>query len=439
VAAVGLLGPPALARAGSRRFFPASSFDSGVATAWFDLVCRLVRTTPGFSPPVASRAFGYVGVTLYEALVPGMPEHRSLAGQLTDLTSTPGAADQAHHWPAAANAALASIVRDLFPTAPTEAQAAIDALEAILGERFRKEVPPGIVHRSVVRGRNVADHIFAWSRHDGGDEGYLRNFPPYTAPAGPGLWVPTPPAFQPALQPYWGSNRPFVPTSGGLEDPGPPIPYSEDSSSAFYAEALRCYEASVSLTPEQEAIARFWSDDPGVTFTPPGHSVSILTQVIANEGFTLDVAAEAYSKVGMAVADSFISCWRTKYDYNLLRPVTYIRRFIDPTWAPLLVTPPFPEYTSGHSVQSAAAAQVLTDLFGTVAFVDHTHEDRGLDARSFGAFFAAAEEAAISRLYGGIHFEAAIVRGLEQGRSIGSRVNDLAFRGPAVETGSAAG
>jgi hypothetical protein len=149
--------------------------------------------------------------------------------------------------------------------------------------------------------------------------------------------------------------------------------------------------------------------------------------VVKGHGYTLDVAAEAYARVGMAVADAFVSCWNTKYRYNLLRPVTYIRHLIDPSWSSLLVTPRFPEYTSGHSVQSGAAAQVLTDLFGTVAFMDHTHDDRGLTPRSFGSFFEAAEEAALSRLCGGIHFRTAIVLGLEQGRCVGQHVSDLPF------------
>jgi hypothetical protein len=195
--------------------------------------------------------------------------------------------------------------------------------------------------------------------------------------------------------------------------------------SAFYVEARECYRVTNDLTPEQQAIARFWSDDPGQTATPPGHSLSILTQVARELNLTLDRAAEAYAKVGVAVADSFVSCWRTKYQYNLLRPVTYIRRVIDPSWTSLLVTPPFPEYTSGHSVQTAAAARVLTSLFGQLSFTDHTHDARGLSPRTFSSFAAAAEEAAISRLYGGIHFRAAIEHGLEQGACIGEQVTAL--------------
>jgi len=420
-------GPAVLLGLGSRQPLPGSRFRSDVATAWFDLAVDMVKETPGFSPPVVSRAFGYAGVTLYEALVPGMPGYRSLSGKLNDLGAVPVPADPAHHWPTVANAALASILRSLFPTT-TSQTAAMDVLEERFAQGFRTTVPPGIYRRSVARGQRVAGHILEWSKVDGGHEGYLHNFPAYTPSVGPGLWVPTPPGFMPALQPFWGSNRPFALPSGGECDPGPPLAYSEDSSSAFFSETLECYEVVTNLSSEQRAIAFFWSDDPGITCTPPGHSVSILTQVLRDRGFALDVAAEAYAKVGIAVADSFISCWNTKFRYNLLRPVTYIRDLIDSSWSSPLVTPPFPEYTSGHSVQSTASAQVLTDLFGTVAFTDHTHDDRRLAPRSFNSFFEAAEEAALSRLYGGIHFRTAIALGLEQGRCVGQNVNDLEFR-----------
>ncbi len=406
---------------------PAGAFGADVPIAWFDLSLDLVKGTPGFSPPVASRAFGYTGVALYESLVPGMPDRRSLAGQLNDLSPAPGPSGPVYHWPTVANAVLASILRSLFPTAPDSNKAAVIALEEEFEEQFRKDVPSGIHRRSVARGRAVADHVFRWSRNDGRHEAYLNNFPSYTPPTGQGLWVPTPPQFMPALQPYWGSNRPFALVSGARCDPGPPLAYSEKGSSAFYAEAQECYQISTNLSPEQEAIALFWSDAPATTFTPPGHSVSILTQVLRDRALALDIAAEAYAKVGIAVADAFISCWRTKYRYNLLRPITYIQHVIDPAWTPLLVTPPFPEYTSGHSVQSAAAAQVLTEMLGRVSFTDHSHDDLGLARRSFGSFFEAAEEAAISRLYGGIHFRAAIERGFRQGRCVGRKVSRLEF------------
>jgi hypothetical protein len=404
----------------------ASAYTAEVPLGWFDLALELVRTTPGFSPPVASRAFGYAGVALYEALVPGMPGRRTLAGQLNDLGRPRGPSDRACHWPTVANRALAFILRSLFPTAVAESAAAIDELEDSFASRAQAALPQGIYGRSVARGEEVAAHVFDWSTTDGGHEAFLRSFPPYRPPSGPGLWVPTPPGFLPALQPYWGPNRPFVLPSGAACSPGPPPAYSEEIGSPFYTDANECYEAAGSLTAEQEAIARFWSDDPGQTASPPGHSISILSQVTTMLDLSLARATEAYAKVGIAVADAFIACWNTKYRDNLLRPVTYIRNVIDPAWTPLLVTPPFPEYTSGHSVQSGAAAQVFTDLLGDVAFVDRTHERRGLPARSFRSFDEAAEEAAVSRLYGGIHFRPAIERGLEQGRCVGSHVSALA-------------
>jgi hypothetical protein len=348
----------------------ASAYGAEVPTAWFDLAQALVRTTPGFSPPVASRAFGYAGAALYEAVAPGITKRRSFAGVLNGLTRGPGPADTAYHWPTVANSALAAILRLLFPTTPSGNMTAIEELERRYADEAQVGLPIGIYKRSVSRGDVVARHVFDWSTTDGGHEAFRNNFPAYTPPSGPGLWVPTPPGLLPALQPYWGTNRPFVLRSGETCSPGPPPPYSESVGSAFYAEAHECYIATSNLTPEQEAIARFWSDDPGQTATPPGHSVSILTQVARRLDLTLDRAAEAYAKVGIAIADAFISCWQTKYQYNLLRPVTYIRGVIDPSWGPLLITPPFPEYTSGHAVQTAAAAHVLTGLFGKLSFTD---------------------------------------------------------------------
>ena len=231
------------------------------------------------------------------------------------------------------------------------------------------------------------------------------------------------------MQPRWGDNRPFVLKSGSECAVDAPPPYSEDSASEFYRQALEVRDVVSSLTPDHETIALFWADDPGRTPTPPGHSISIATQVLKQKNASLAEAAETYAKAGMAVADSFIACWNTKYQHNLMRPITYIQSVIDADWTSLITTPPFPEYTSGHSVQSSAVAQVLTGLFGdNVAFADHTHDERGLAPRLFASFFAAAEEAAISRLYGGIHYRAAIEEGLEQGKCIGEKINAVKFK-----------
>jgi PAP2 superfamily len=431
-ASLAMMSPASVGRAliagGEWRDRP-EEFDAAVPTAWFDLSRTLVRTTPGFTPPVASRAFAYIGVTLYEAVVPGSRRYRSLRLVLPGLHVRQSAGEDLH-WPTVANSALASMMRLLFPTTSDGNKAAIDALEASFPDRSRRRVKRSTLSRSVDHGRSVARTVFEWSSTDGGHEGYLRNFPTdYVPPVGPGLWVPTPPAFQPALQPFWGKNRCFAIASGAACPPAPPTAYSEDTSSGFFAEAREVHDAVNNRPPEQEAIALFWSDDPGVTATPPGHSVSIATQILRLERASLMEAAETYAKLGLAVADAFVACWHAKYRYNLVRPITYIQSLIDSDWLPLINTPPFPEHTSGHSVQSGAAFQVLADLFGDrYSFDDHTHDERGLAPRHFDAFSQCADEAAISRLYGGIHFRPAIDAGLAQGRCIGRTVSSLPFR-----------
>ena len=264
--ALGALGTPTVAAGGRDR---PEDFDAEVPAAWFDLSRTLVQSTPGFTPPVAARAFGYTGITLYEAVVPGSRRHRSLAKALPGLRRLPrGHGDL--HWEAVANAALASILRSLFPTTSDANKAAIDNLESSFADRFRRRSSRSTHRRSIEHGRDVARAVFDWSRSDGGHEGYLRNFPPdYVPPVGPGLWVPTPPAFQPALQPSWGTNRCFAIRDGSACPPGGPTAYSEDPASPFVAEAVEVYDAVNNLDAEREAIARFWSDDPGATATPP--------------------------------------------------------------------------------------------------------------------------------------------------------------------------
>jgi hypothetical protein len=210
--------------------------------------------------------------------------------------------------------------------------------------------------------------------------------------------------------------------------------YSEDPTSAFYAEALEVYQTVRNLTPAQREIALYWADEPGRTATPAGHWMAILTQILKDGEFTLDFAAEAYAKLGITAADAFIACWHTKYQYNLLRPISYIQKVIDASWnvtgtATPVVSPSFPEYTSGHSVQSSAAAFVLSELLGdNFTFRDTTHHSLGFASRSYNSFTEAAMEAALSRLYGGIHYRSAIEAGMLQGRCVGQRVSALQFR-----------
>lgn len=399
-------------------------FSSDTAKQWFDQL-TLAIDTENLNPPEASRRIGYAGVTLYEAVVAGIEDGVSLGGQLNELGSLPEAPNEDMHWPSAANAALADVLANLFATATPGTLQGFADLETAQAAAFDADpdIDDAAIARSITYGEDVAAEIIAWVA---GDEYTTWNDCAFTVPTGDGLWEPTPPAFVATpLEPCWGNLRPFVLLFGAECAPLSHPPFSKTAGSQFAIEAQEVYDVGNSLTTEQQDIATFWADGAG-TLTPPGHWVSITGIVLEQEGEDLDVAAEAYAKVGMAVADAFISCWEIKFTYNLLRPITYIRDAAgpinDPAWTSFIGTPPFAEFTSGHSTQSGAAATVLADLFGDVTFTDTTHP--ALTARSFDSFEEAADEAAISRLYGGIHFRAAIERGIEQGQCIGRTILD---------------
>jgi hypothetical protein len=404
-----------------------------VPTQWYDLSINLSKETPGFTPPVAARAYGYVGVALYEAIAQSQSTATSLQGQISGFTigTVPRIITGVEYdWDIVANAVLAHSLRKYYKnTSPTN-WALINQLDTDIHNQFAGKVVADIAQRSRDFGLQVADAVHAYSMTDGQDECYLSNFPAsYTPPTGPGMWVPTAPAFQPALQPYWGDVRPFLGNNVlPVQPPGPPT-YSEQAGSQFYLEGLEVYTVTQHLTQAQKTIAEYWSDDPGKTATPPGHSISILNQIVKIENPTLLEAAEMYARMGMALHDAFVSCWKTKYLTNVLRPITYIRNLFDPNFTTLLNTPPFPEYTSGHSVQSGSSCTVLAYFFGeNYAFTDRTHQNRtDIDGspRHFTSFSQIANEAAISRLYGGIHYVAAIDHGVEQGRKIGANITQL--------------
>lgn len=409
----------------------ASEYHAAVIVDWYSLIKTLTTETPGYTPPVAARAFGYTGVALYEAVVPGMPNKVSMSGKLNELhiTTVPDA-NKVYHWPSVANTLMARMTSYFYGNASEERLQAMANLESKYHDQYITEVGEEVYENSKMLAEEVAGEILEWSKTDGGVDGNLHNFPSdYVPPAGPGFWIPTPPGYLSALQPYWGNNRPFLSADIEETQPATPPSYSEDQNSACYQRAMEVYNAVNNLSEEQRDIAYFWADDPVTTATPPGHSISILNQLIKENDLPLDQAVTAFAKLGIAISDSFISCWKAKYSFNYIRPVTYIQQNIDADWMPILNTPPFPEYTSGHSVQSGALAEIMTDIFGeNYSFTDRTHESRtdiSGGPRNFDSFYELAEEAAISRLYGGIHFQEAIELGLEQGYLIGRNINSL--------------
>ncbi len=407
----------------------ASAYDGKLATDWINLQLKYAKESPGFTPPIVSRAFGYCGLAFYESLVHGIPNGKSLVGQLSSLAYLPKPDSAAeYHWALAANSAAARITRKMFENAPATTLPLIDSMEQANILQFGS-VSLEVASRSIAYGRQIADSVYSYSKSDGGHKAFNRNFPAsYVPPSGIGLWQPT--NSQLALLPFWGNNRTFIPNLNSSVTTNGFPPYSTDPASAFYADASAVYTIGKSLTSEQETIAYYWADEGFVTFTPPGHSFSIYAQLLSDQKFNLEKAALGYVKLGLAMSDAFVYCWKVKYTNNLLRPSQFIQPNIDAQWIPLIPNPPFPEYTSGHSTQSGSAAKVLASIFGeNYAFTDMTHTrlELGLAPRSFTNFYQMAEEAGISRVYAGIHFPNSNVQGRLSGYAIGEKVLVLSY------------
>ena len=381
-----------------------------------------------FTPPVASRIYAYPNIAAYEALRFMDDKHESYYGLLNGLEKIPNPNDdKSYYFPLSGIVAFATVAKELVYDR--------EAIARLEDEYFKEIKETGIsrqiFERSVNFGRSVGDHIVAWVNKDGYNErtalmGYLVN-------QEPGRWQPTPPDYMEAIEPHWRTLRTFVLDSADQFSPGEPTGFDTIPDSKFYRETLEVYETVNTLDQERMEIAKFWDCNPNISFTqghvmyfhqqisPGGHWVHITAQVLEEKNQGILYTSEIFSKVCIAIADAFISCWDEKYRSNLIRPETYINRYIDPDWQPVLQTPAFPEHTSGHSVASSAAATMLTHLCGdNYAFTDSTEVPFGLPPRDFNSFYHASNEAAISRLYGGIHYMPAIKKGVEQGRNIGT-------------------
>ena len=384
-----------------------------------------------FSPPVASRIYAYSTVAAYEAMVPGNPEYQTLAGQLTDLQPVPQPeAGKEYCYPLAGARAMLVVGKKLIFS-----EDKIDEFEAQLMADFQKvNMPQDVYERSLAYGQTVADHILAWADKDNYKQ--TRTFPKYTITDDPARWKPTPPDYMDAIEPHWNKIRSFVIDSATQFIPPPPTAFNmTDKNGTFYKEVMEVYNALGSDENEKEnriAIARFWDCNPYVShhkghvmfatkkITPGGHWMGIAKTACEKANADIMVSSQAYALTAISLADGFISCWDEKFRSELVRPETVINTYVDQEWLPTLQTPPFPEYTSGHSVISAAASTALTNVFGdNFAYIDSVEVQFGMPPREFKSFYQASEEAAVSRLYGGIHYGPACFIGVEQGRKVG--------------------
>jgi hypothetical protein len=388
-----------------------------------------------FSPPVASRIFAYPNVAAYEIIATNNKDFKSLSGQLSGLTPIPNY-DKSK---GPLNVQLAALVA--YIDVSKELIFSEDPIVKYRDSLYAKWETTNKVEFNNAKeyGLEVASHIKKWLSKDHYKE--TRSMPKYTIRTNnPSKWQPTPPAYMDGIEPHWSKIRTFVINSANQFAPPPPPKFSLEKNSLFYKELKEVYDVGNDIVRKGDTCigiktARFWDCNPYVSvmhghmmyavkkITPGAHWIGITKIACRKANYNFDETVYAYTKTSLAIADGFISCWEEKYRSNLVRPETLINKYIDQNWKPLLQTPPFPEYPSGHSVVSGAAATVLTDVFGdNFKFDDNTEMQFGIPVRSFNSFDEAANEAAMSRMYGGIHYRAAIEKGIEQGRNLGGYV-----------------
>ncbi len=403
------------------------TFSSAVAISWMDMQYKIFLQ-PQFQVPgqvvIASRLYAYCGVALYESVVPGMPLYRSLSGQLTAMPAMPGAENgTAYHWAASANAALAYMTKKLLPLTSAENIFIIDSLENVLNIQFQSETDLGTYERSRDFGKTVAQRIFDWSQSDGLVE-ILTTYPAYIPPVGPGLWVPTPPSFQPmSLLAYYGGLRTMVPGILNQTTLPAPIPYSTGIHSKFYKSMDEVYAASLTLTTVQQAQATYWRGTMGGNIS--AHWYSILKKVLLMQGNNamLDLTALAYCKMGIAANVAGIAKFKSMFLYNQLRPVTYIRNELGhSSWLSFLPTNVSPGYPELHSPEHSASAEVMSSLFGT-SYHFSTNGTSSLPGYSFNSFNDALTHATQSRFYAGLAMKESIEAGIMIGKKTMAYMN----------------
>lgn len=382
-----------------------------------------------FSPPVASRIYSYANLAGYEALVPFDAQYESLGGKLKRFQTGPKPeAGKEYCFPLASTHAFLTVARAL-----TFSVEFYDEFEKPFYEQYKKDgVPNEVYERSMAYGEAVAKHILDYGAKDSYKQ--TRGFK-HTVTNEEGSWVPTPPAYMDAAEPQWNKLRCWAMDTCNQFMPPRPHAYSLAKGSPYEKELDEVYQVGKNLDKAKQDIAYFWDDNAFVMnvsghvmyaskkMTPGGHWLAIAQTVARQKKLNMMRTVEAYALTSFALSDGFISCWDEKYRSKTIRPETVINKSIDPKWTPFLQTPPFPEYPSGHSVISTAAATVLTNLMGdNVSFTDSTEFQYGHGVRSFNSFRMAADEASMSRLYGGIHYRSALTNGQLEGEKVGKWV-----------------
>ncbi len=383
-----------------------------------------------FPPMIANRNYTYANIAAYECIVAGDSSFLSLSGQIRHLPPMPG--PEAGKEINFSLAALLSFTK--VGNAVTFPEGSMMGYYEQLKKMADSTVMPGSVLKNTIAfSDSIVAAILNWSKGD--NYAKTRSAERYTVLNDvEDRWVPTPPMYAAAVEPHWREIRPMVLDSASqFMPPRPPVFDIKNKNSVYYKALTEVKNTGDSLTDEQKHIAAFWDDNPftmNVTghvmfatkkFSPPGHWMNIVGIAANKAGAGFNNTVAAYTETSIALFDAFISCWDEKYRSNYVRPETVINKvFTNSNWQPYIQTPPFPSYTSGHATNSAAAAEVMTRWFGDkLSFTDTSLLEFGIKNRHILSFRAAAQEAAMSRLYGGIHYRFDNEEGAKAGKKLG--------------------
>jgi hypothetical protein len=378
-----------------------------------------------FSPPVASRIYAYASLASYEAVRFQDKKYESVVAKLKGFAPMPQPEKgKSYNFALAATKAFFTVTRKV-----TFSVDSLKGYEDNLYARFKYMLDEGTYARSVALGDSVGEVILKRAAMDNYPQ--TRAKPKFLGSSAAGKWHPTPPDYLDAVEYCWGTMKTFALDSSGQFAPPPPPVYSKSKSSEYFKQNVQLYEQSKNLTKEQKDIARYWDDNPFVMrhtghmmfankkITPGGHWIGITAIACKQSHADAVKTAQAYALTSVAMFDAFICCWQEKFKSAYIRPVTVINDEIDAQWLPMLQTPPFPEYPSGHSTITRSAAVMLTHLFGDkFAFQDTSDLHYIGMQRHFNSFVQAANEASISRYYGGIHYVNSVNAGAEQGKKV---------------------
>jgi len=380
-----------------------------------------------FSPPVASRIYGYTSLASYEAMRYADPKYNSLIKQLKGFGKPPEPEKgKPYNYVLAATKAFFSVAHHI-----TFSVDSLTKYEKVVYAGFKDQLDDSTYNRSMNFGEQIGKLIM--KRADLDNYPQSRSKPKYLGNNGHAEWRPTPPDYFDGLEYCWGTMEPFAINSSNQFPLPHPAKYSKDKNSPYFKQAMEVYQLSKHITPDQKNAALFWDDNPYAVvhdghaqyalkkISPGGHWINITMLACKKTNASAVKTAQAYALTSIALFDSFICSWQAKYEYSFIRPVSVINEMIDPNWEPLLQTPPFPEYPAGHADISGATAVMLTNEFGDhFAFQDTTEMKYIGRQRHFSSFYQAANETALSRFYGEIHSRGGALIGAYQGKEVGN-------------------